>query len=329
VRTLGLAASKLNGFVLLHGPWSQDTVFEVTAATLLRGFEQRVAEIAGLRTRYWVGGSGPPLILVHGLGGAAWNFTDVAPLLASRRRVLVPDLPGHGGTDPLPHVESLSDLAGHVAAVAEQEDMSPAGVVGYSMGGPVALRLAVRRPEVVSSLVLVAPAGIVSTTRRAELWLGLVASLRPARKVARFRGLLARRPNLRLPVFGYWGADDPRLLSPESVIGFLAAQPEHTDVHTAAEALLHDDPRPDLGGVRCPTLIVWGARDRLIPLEDGFEYARRLRCPLRALPAAGHLLVGECPAELAALVEEFLRTRQDSASRRTPRRGRSARPASR
>jgi len=285
----------------------------VTSATLLRGFERKVEEIAGLRTRYWVGGDGPPLVLVHGLGGAAWNFTDLAPLLAARHRVLVPDLPGHGGTEPLPQLESLSDLAVHVAAVAEHEDMSPAAVLGYSMGGPVVLRLAVERPEVVSSLVLVAPAGIVSTTRRAEIWLAAVSALRPARKVARFRFLLARRPNLRAPIFGYWGADDPRALSPEAVVGFLAAQPEHTDVEGAARALMKDDPRPDLAGVTCPTAVVWGARDRLIPLEDGFEYARRLRCPLRVLPAAGHLLVGECPEELAAVVEGLLATTLPSA----------------
>jgi pimeloyl-ACP methyl ester carboxylesterase len=313
VRTLNFSATKLNGFVLLLRPWSQDTVSGVTSATLLRGFERKVEEIAGLRTRYWVGGDGPPLVLVHGLGGAAWNFTDLAPLLAARHRVLVPDLPGHGGTEPLPQLESLSDLAVHVAAVAEHEDMSPAAVLGYSMGGPVALRLGVERPEVVSSLVLVAAAGIVSTTRRAEIWLAAVSALRPARKIARFSGLLARRPNLRLPVFGYWGAEDPRLLSPESVVGFLAAQPDHTDVEGAARALLEDDPRPDLGAVTCPVAVVWGARDRLIPLEDGFEYARRLRCPLRVLPAAGHLLVGECPEELAAVVEELLATTLPSA----------------
>jgi pimeloyl-ACP methyl ester carboxylesterase len=308
VRRLNFSATKLNGFVLLLRPWSQDTVSGVTEATLLRGFEQRVVEIAGLRTRYWVGGDGPPLVLVHGLGGAAWNFTDLAPLLAARHRVLIPDLPGHGGTEPLPTLEGLSALAGHVAAVAEHEDMAPADVLGYSMGGPVALRLAVGRPEAVSSLVLVAPAGIVSTTRRAELWLGAIVALRPARKVAPLRHLLARRPNLRLPVFGRWGADDPRVLSPESVVGFLEAQQEHTDVGAAARALLRDDSRPDLGDVRCPTAVVWGARDRLIPLEDGFEYARRLRCPLRVLPGAGHLVVGECPGELAVVVEELLAT---------------------
>lgn len=267
-----------------------------------------VAEIDGIRTRYWLGGEGPPLVLVHGLGGAGFNFADLAPLLARRHRVLVLDLPGHGGTEPLPRVERLSDLAAHVAAVGEHEAMSPAVVLGYSMGGLVALRLAAERPEAVASLVLVAPAGIVSTTRRARLWLGLVSALRPARAVARFRSLIARRPNLRAPVFGYWGAVEPRRLSPEAVVGFLEAQPDHTDVRGVARVLLHDDPRPDLAGIRCPTLLVWGARDNLIPLEDGFEYARRLRCPLRVVPAAGHLVVGERPGECAVLVEQFLGT---------------------
>ena len=78
------------------------------------------------------------------------------------------------------------------------------------------------------------------------------------------------------------------------------------DAHSAGRALLRDDPRPDLDRVRCPVLLLWGARDRLVPLEDGFEYARRLRAPIRTLPAAGHLVVGERPEEVAQLVEEFL-----------------------
>jgi pimeloyl-ACP methyl ester carboxylesterase len=107
-------------------------------------------------------------------------------------------------------------------------------------------------------------------------------------------------------IFGYWGAEEPRALSPEAVLGFLEAQPEHTDVKSAARALVRDDPRLCLDHVRCPALVVWGARDRLTPLEDGFEFARRLHAPLRTLPATGHLVVGECPEECAALVLDWL-----------------------
>jgi pimeloyl-ACP methyl ester carboxylesterase len=307
MRTLGLFTTRLKGPVLHPQPWSKDTVSPVGPAILLPGFRPHVAEIGGLRTRWWVGGEGPPLVLLHGLGGAALNFTELAPLLARSHRVLVPDLPGHGGTDPLPELRGLGDLARHAAAVAEREGMLPAAVLGYSMGGVVALRLAVERPEAVSALVLVAPAGIASVTRRAQVWLALVTALRPARQLARVRTVVAQRPNLRALVFGYWGAVAPRALTPEAVLGFLAAQPEHRDVGAAGRALVRDDPRPDLDRVQAPTLVVWGARDRLTPLENGFEYARRLRCSVRVLPAAGHLVVGEDPEGCAAVVLDWVR----------------------
>jgi pimeloyl-ACP methyl ester carboxylesterase len=281
-------------------------VFDVSGATLMRGLRVHVAEIHGLRTEYWVGGSGSPLVLVHGLGGGAVNFTELAPLLARRHRVLVPDLPGHGGTEPLARVEAVGDLAAHVAAVAEREGMTPAAVVGYSMGGLVALRLAVARPDAVSRLALVVPAGIVSATRRARAWVAVVGVLRPARLASRFRHSIGRRRLLRRLAFGYWGAADPDALSHEAVLGLLDAPPRHTDVGSAGWALVRDDPRPDLDRVRSPTLLVWGARDRLVPLTDGFEYARRLRCPIRTIPAAGHLLVVEDPAACVELLESFL-----------------------
>lgn len=278
----------------------------MSSATLLRGFRPHVAEIAGIRTRYWLGGEGPPLVLVHGLAGAAVNFTELAPLLARSRRVLVPDLPGHGGTGPLQAVETLGDLAAHAALVAEREGMVPAEVLGYSMGGVVALRLAAERPEAVSALVLLSSAGIASATFRAKLVLTVSTALRPARPIARRRDEVARRPRLRAVVFGYWGAEEPRALSPEAVHGFLAAQPEHTDLRGAARALVRDDPRGYLDRIRCPALVVWGARDRLTPLEDGFVLARGLNAPLQVLPGVGHLVVGECPEAVADLVVRFL-----------------------
>lgn len=278
----------------------------MSEATLLRGFEPRFADVDGVRTRYFVGGKGPPLVVVHGLGGAAVNFTLLAPLLARRHRVLIPDLPGHGKTEPLERADDLTAYADHVAALAELEGMFPAPLVGYSMGGVIALRLAVSRPQSVTGLALVAAAGIVSVSRRAEIWLAVTGALRPAQVMTRFRGTFARRPRLRWLPFGLWGAVDPPALAPEGVLGFLEGPSQHTDVGMAGRALLRDDPRPDLDHVRCPVLLLWGSRDRLVPLVDGFEYARRLRAPIRTLPAAGHLLVGEQPHACAKVLGDFL-----------------------
>lgn len=278
----------------------------MSTATLMRGFDSRAVEIDGVRTHYYVGGTGRPLILVHGLGGAAANWTEVAPLLATRRRVLVPDLPGHGRTARLAGLRSLTSFADHVRRVAEHERMLPAPVVGHSLGGVVALRFAAVRPDAVRALVLVCAAGIAATPRRDELALRALALLRPEPVVARLRHLIARRPELRRAAFAYWGAVDPAALSPESVLGILEGTVHNTDVASARRALFREDPRLDLHQVTCPTLLVWGARDRVVPVAAGFEYARRLRAPIRTVAAAGHLVIVERAAECAALIDSFL-----------------------
>src|SRR5215467_12988917 len=92
--------------------------------------DERRLEIKGAALRYFVGGDGPPLVLVHGLGGSAANWGELVPLLAPSRRLIVPDLPGHGGSEPLAAVAGLDAFADRVAAVAEHEGALPAPVVG-------------------------------------------------------------------------------------------------------------------------------------------------------------------------------------------------------
>lgn len=270
------------------------------------GFEERIVEVRGGRVRSLVGGEGPPVVLVHGLTGAASNFVSLAPLLASRFRVLVPELPGHGGSPPLAAAPNLDALAEPVHAAASAEGMLPAVVVGHSLGGLVALRLAMRRPDAVRGLVLAGAAGIASATRWAEFWLSFFGRLQLGRRMAAQRGLYARRPRLRYVPFGYWGASDPQALDAEQVVGFLAGPERHTDTWSAMEVLVRDDPRLDLERVTAPTLILWGARDRQVPIDDAFEYARRLRAPLRTIADCGHLLVGERPDVCADAIGAFL-----------------------
>jgi pimeloyl-ACP methyl ester carboxylesterase len=280
----------------------------MTRAKLLPGLEARFADVKGVRLRYYVGGDGPPLLLVHGLGGAAANWTLLAPALAARRRLLVPDLPGHGGSSPLPAAPTLNPFADAVFALAVREGMTPAPVVGHSMGGVIALRLALRRPEAVRAVVLAAPAGISSTARRAELAFAIVSAMKPARLVAPLRGAIGRSPLLRAAVFGRWEVSDTAAFPPVAVEAFLSATAIHSDLETAGWALLRDDPRTDLDRIRCPRLVLWGARDHLVPVEDGIEYARRLGAPLRVVADCGHLLIGERPDACADAILSFLET---------------------
>lgn len=274
----------------------------------LPGFEERFAEVRGSRLRYLVCGEGDPVVLVHGLGGAASNWVALAPLLEPGRRLLVPELPGHGGSEPLPAARSLNAYADSLAAVAECEGFSPAVLVGHSLGGAIVLRQAIRRPESVSRLVLAGAAGISSGTLSARYALTITGILKPGRRIAPHRRLVGRSAVLRSLVFGRWGAADPQALPAEVVEAFLSGPARHTDTFSAAKALMRDDPRPDLDRVRCPSLVLWGARDNQLPIGDAFDYTRRLRGRLRVIADCGHLLIGERPDACADAIESFLTT---------------------
>jgi pimeloyl-ACP methyl ester carboxylesterase len=275
----------------------------------MQGFEERTGRVRGVRLRYVVGGAGAPVVLLHGLGGALTNWVEVAPALAERHRVLVPDLPGHGGSAPLPAAPNLDAYADRVALLAEREGMLPAAVVGHSAGGLVGLRLAARRPEAVAALVLAASAGISTGRRVAEITVEVLGLARPGRLLGPFGGRVARSRVLRYIAFGWWGASDPQALSAAVVEGLLAGPLLHTDSAALGRALVRDDPRTDLGRVTCPCLVLWGARDSWVPLEDGFEFARRLRAPLRLIADCGHLLIGERPEACVDAIERFLASR--------------------
>jgi pimeloyl-ACP methyl ester carboxylesterase len=280
----------------------------VTDAKGIPGFDERFLDVKGCRLRYFVAGgrAAPPLILVHGLGGAATNWVDLAPLLAQRYRVLVPELPGHGCSTPLPIVPNLAAFSDRLALVAEREDFLPAAVVGHSLGGLVSLRWAMRRPDDVRSLVLAAGAGISSATRRAKYGLRILGLIGPRRLIKPWSDSVAASRLLRQFVFGYWGAADPIALSTAAVEGFLSGTLLASDSKSAARVLVTDDVRQDLTEIRCPCLVLWGARDNQLRLADGFEFARRLRAPLRAIAGCGHLLIGERPDLCAEAIENFL-----------------------
>ena len=254
--------------------------------------------------RYLSGGEGEPLLLLHGLSGSVGNWVELLPDLAARYRVLAPDLPGHGYSGRLPRGASTADFAAAAAAVLDHEGHRRALVAGHTFGGLVALRLAQARPDLVGGLLLVSPAGISSATRAARLAVVASARVRPGRLVAPFRFRFARRGWYRRALFRPWFVSDALSLTPRAAHGLLAAQPLHADTLVAGRAMLADDPRLDLPALDCRVLVLWGARDAQLSLEDAFQYARRLRAKLRLIADCGHLAIVERPhAVLDALAD--------------------------
>jgi pimeloyl-ACP methyl ester carboxylesterase len=264
----------------------------VTSATRGTPFAERDAR--GLRVV--VGGAGAPVVLLHGLAGAAQNWRDVAVLLAPDHRVVAPDLPGHGGSPPLAGAPGLDGFADAVAAAVDELGAAgPALVVGHSFGAHVALALAASRQDQVRALLLVAPSGIETRRRSARVVVLGSAILRPGARVAPFARRFADRPWFRRAVLRPWYVSDATAISGRATRAFFAQLPAHTGLRAAARAMLDDDPRFRLDAIACPTLLLWGARDAQVPLRDGFELARRLRAPIRTVADCGHLLIGERP----------------------------------
>jgi len=262
----------------------------VTSATRVGGLVERRAGAL----RLYAGGSGREVVLLHGLGGSAANWGAVAGPLARSHRVLVPDLPGHGGSPRPPAGSDVGWFADAAAEALREAGCERALVAGHSFGGLVALRLALRHPDLVSGLVLVAPAGIRSGTRTVQVSIAVTTFVRPARWVAPLRGL-SSRVWFRRAVFRPWFVADAVAFPEDAARSFLDGPLEHEDTAIAGRAMCADDPRADLESVSCPALVLWGARDAQLPLDDAFEFARRLRARLRVVADCGHLAIGERP----------------------------------
>lgn len=238
--------------------------------------ETQTARIEGERIRWRATGSGPPIVLVHGLAGSWRWWRPLLPALAAEHRVHLLDLPGFGGL-PLPRRFDLDGAVDWLAGWARAAALGPADVIGHSLGGLLGARLAARHPEVVRRLVLIAPAGVPGRTPVSS---ALPLSLALLRSQPRLLALLARDAIRSGPV----------------------------TIGTAALAVLAADLRDDLPRISAPTLIVMGGRDALIPVSHGKELSDALpNARLVVLEHSGHVPMDDEPEELSRLLLGFLR----------------------
>lgn len=253
--------------------------------------ETRVAVSQG-ELRAFTGGAGPPLVLLHGLGGASANWVGLAASAGAAHRLIALDLPGHGGSTPLPDGATVSSYADAVVEALTELSSEPVLLVGHSFGAHVALRLAQRRRDATRGVVLVCPSGIRPLRSRIRRLAAVVTRVRPAARIAALAMRHADQAWLRRLAFWPWLVSDPRSLTTESVRGFFTDVRAHADVHGARRALVGDD--EEWVAISCPAVALWGACDRVVPVEDGYELARR-GVPVRVVADCGHLLIAERP----------------------------------
>ena len=240
---------------------------------------------------------GPPIVLLHGLGSSSTDWRHQLAALGRGHRVIAPDLRAHGLSPRGPGRLSIDAMATDVASLLASLDAPPAHVVGLSLGGCVALALALDHPGRVRSLTLVnsfarlRPAGPRGAMRMAAR-LGLLACA-PMSVVA---GHVAR---------GLFPRPDQRDLY-LSAVASLARTPRRTYL-AAVRAAASFDARRRLGAVRCPTLVVAGAADTTVPLACAHGLQRSIAgARLAVVAGSGHVTPYDQPTRFNELLGAFI-----------------------
>ena len=266
-------------------------------------------EIDGIPVNYVDIGEGErePIVFVHGLAGQWQNWLENLPRFAQERRVLAPDLPGHGLT-PMPRDEiTIPGYGRYVDALCEKLDLGKVDIVGNSMGGFVAAEVAIQFPERIDQLVLVSAAGIASAdvAKTPIMTIGRVMRAIASRTAARDRAIAAR-PRSRHHSLALVARYPSRLKADLAYEGFFkgSAKPGFLE---ALRANLNYDFRDRLPEIRQPTLIVWGENDSIIPVRDANEFERLIPDSRKVvMKATGHVPMAERPSTFNELVLEFL-----------------------
>jgi pimeloyl-ACP methyl ester carboxylesterase len=267
--------------------------------------------VDGHRLHYRSAGCGPPLLLLHALGESSYSWLPVLAGLAARHTVLAPDLPGFAGSEPVPGRPTPQRLADVAAGFLRALGLARATVVGNSLGGTAALHLALREPERVARLVLVASAGLgrrihpalsaLTVPGYGDLTVALAGTPLGAAQRAWLRvPLLFSNPALAPPD---WVAEHHRLAHlPQHLATTLAALRAQVSPLGQRQVLL-----PALSRLAVPTLLLWGADDRVVPVgQAGNALGRLVRGHVDIVPRCGHLPQLERPERFLAAIDRFM-----------------------
>lgn len=254
-------------------------------------------------------GAGPPLVFVHGLGGSWQNWLENLPFFARTHRCIAPDLPGFGRSDELDGDVSIPRFAQVVEELLTAEGIERCAVVGNSMGGFVALEMALKFPVAVDRLVLVSAAVLWQEYRRAKPMVAVAGVTEgvTGRLLAEAAPLLASRPRIRETALRFGGIRAPGKLSRELQRELLLTAKRTPGFLPALQALASYPLRDELPRIECPALIVWGDEDPLVGVGHAEELSRAMPdARVSIYERTGHVVQLERPERFNREVLEFL-----------------------
>ncbi len=237
--------------------------------------------INGRNVRYYGGGEGRPLLLLHGAGATARLWHRQSGPLSGRFRVIAPDLPGFGGSARGPEIKSVRDYARFLSQFIGSLNIDRVSVLGSSMGGWTALWLSADYPALVERLALVSPAGVY----------------RPGSVPMTVDEVMREIEKYYVPVSGGAlsdAASDELSNAVDTIRSMDMAGGFIPDIET------------ELPKIKAPTLIIWGSEDRVIPPSYAEIFTRAIPgARLKIMEGAGHLPYVERPEEFNGIVMEF------------------------
>jgi pimeloyl-ACP methyl ester carboxylesterase len=261
----------------------------------LAGVESREVTVAGHRIHYYAEGpaSGPVVVLVHGLGGRAEDWVNLAPYFArAGYRVYLPDLPGYGhSAKPADFSYSVPDEATAVVGFLDALGLKQVDLGGWSMGGWIVQEIASKHPERVRRLMLFDSAGIYEKPG----WDTRLFTPATPEDLDQLDALLMPHPP-KVP--GFIVRDILRISKNNAWV-----------IHRALNSMLtgHDATDSLLPGLKMPVLLVWGGEDRITPLCQAEKIHRLVpRSQLDVIPGCGHLAPGQCASQIGPKVVEFV-----------------------
>jgi pimeloyl-ACP methyl ester carboxylesterase len=259
------------------------------------GVQSNSVTVAGHRVHYFVEGppEGKEVVLVHGLGGRAEDWRNLAAILARWGfRVYMPDLPGYGQSEqPANFSYSVHDEAEVLAGFLDALGLNQVDLGGWSMGGGIAQHVAIRHPERVRKLILFDSVGILETP---NFDVNLFMPKTPAD--------LDQLDALLMP-------------NPPKVPGFVAldilrrSRKNAWVIRRAVDSMLTGNDATDklLPGLKMPVLIIWGDLDRITPLNQGKKMSQLVpQSQLGVFQGCGHLAPSQCADAIGPVLVEFL-----------------------
>ncbi len=291
---------------------SRDLPRPAAVSTLPPRFDEWQIELHGRRVVYRVAGSGPPVVLIHGMLNSSSHWRSVALSLAHDHTVIAPDLIGHGDSAAPRGDYSLGAHASSIRDLLAAMGIDRATIVGHSLGGGVAMQFFYQFPQRTERLVLISSGGLgheVSPMLRTAALPGVSALLsltihQGLTGALRSMGHRLSRREVRLGVYMQAIARALRPLeNSEARQAFLQTLRAVIDVHgqrvSATDRLYLLE--------RMPTMIVWGERDNTIPLQHGRKAHEAIpHSHFKTLPRAAHFPHLEDPEGLSQALREFI-----------------------